>query len=106
MTVMRKLVAITLLAILPAAGISQDLAVEKSEKVSLIQLLANPEKYEGKLVRVTGFVHLEFEDNAVWLHKADFENSMHSNALWLHVEKCVGWDGKPMSGYASLEGRF
>jgi len=29
--------------------------------VTLIQLIANPEKFDGKLIRVIGFLRLEFE---------------------------------------------
>jgi len=106
MTVMRNLIAIAILLVSVMAGPSYSQPMEKSEKVSIIQLLANPEKYEGKLVQLTGYVHLEFEGNAIWLHKDDFQNSIYSNALWIHVTTCVDWDGKPMSGYASLMGRF
>lgn len=81
-------------------------APDKSEQVSLIRLLAQPESYEGKLVEVTGFVNLEFEGNAIWLHKEDFSNQIHANSIWLDVSKCVDPSGKPMSGYASLIGRF
>jgi hypothetical protein len=35
--------------------------------VSLIQLIANPEKYDGKQVAVVGFLRLEFEGNALYL---------------------------------------
>jgi len=42
------------------------------EDVSLIQLIANPQAYDGKTVRITGFLHLEFEGNAIYLHNEDF----------------------------------
>ena len=79
---------------------------EQSQRVSLIQLIGNPDRYEGKLVRIDGFVHIDFEDNAVWLHKEDFDNYIHSNSVWIDVNSCVDWEGKPMSGYASVSGRF
>lgn len=79
---------------------------EQSERVSLIQLIAHPAHYEGKLVRLDGFVHIDFEDNAIWLHKDDFDNFIYSNSLWINVSECVDGEGKPMSGYASLSGRF
>ncbi|MFT3756844.1 MAG: hypothetical protein QM769_13060 [Pseudoxanthomonas sp.] len=97
-----KAVAATILL----ATVSHAQDREQSERVSLIQLISNPDRYEGKLVHIDGFVHINFEDNAIWLHKDDFDNSINSNSLWINVNRCVGWDGKPMSGYASVLGRF
>ena len=37
--------------------------------VSLIRLIANPEKYHGKKIQVTGYINLEFEGDAIYLHK-------------------------------------
>jgi hypothetical protein len=31
----------------------------------MVQLLENPERYDGRLVRVVGFLVLEFENNAL-----------------------------------------
>jgi hypothetical protein len=39
------------------------------EEVSLIQLIATPERYHGKFVEVIGYMNLEFEGNAIYLHK-------------------------------------
>ncbi len=79
---------------------------DKSERVSLVQLISAPEKYEGKLVEVTGFVHIGFENNAVWLHRDDFDHGIYANAIWINVSRCVDGKGRPISGYASLMGRF
>ena len=55
--------------------------------VSLVQLIANPSEYHGKLVRVIGFCRLEFEGDALFLHREDFEQGLTKNAVWLDV----GW---------------
>jgi hypothetical protein len=57
------------------------------EDVSLIQLIANPQAYDGKTVRITGFLHLEFEGNAIYLHNEDFRYALTKNALWINVPK-------------------
>lgn len=106
MTVFRKLLVWIVLALGAGASALYGQTFEKSERVSLIQLLAQPEKYEGKLVEVTGFVNLEFEGNAIWFHKEDFSNTIYANSIWINVNKCVDRAGKPISGYASLMGRF
>ena len=77
------------------------------DTISLIQLIAEPEKYEGKIVRVHGFVHREFESSSIYLHREDHEHGITSNALWLSSGKCVSRGGKPFNtAYALVEGRF
>lgn len=55
------------------------------ESVSLIQLIANPQQYDGKKVRFIGFLRLEFEGNAAYLHREDYENGLSQNAIWIDV---------------------
>ena len=51
------------------------------ESVSMIALIANPEAYDGVKVRFIGYLHMEFEGNAIYLHRDDFENCISKNAL-------------------------
>jgi hypothetical protein len=57
------------------------------EDVSLIQLIANPQAYDNKTVRITGFLHLEFEGNVIYLHREDFQYGLTKNGLWIDVPK-------------------
>jgi len=50
---------------------------------SLVSVLANPEKYDGKRVMVTGFLHFQFEDSALYLSKEDADYLNGKNALWV-----------------------
>lgn len=59
------------------------------ENTSLIKLIANPEKYHGKPIQVIGYLHLEFEGNAVYLHKEDFERSISENSFWVNFSESV-----------------
>ena len=59
----------------------------QADDVSLIQLIASPEAYDKKVVRITGFLHLEFEGNAIYLHNEDFRYGLTKNALWIDVPK-------------------
>ncbi len=83
----------------------------RPESVSLIQLIANPDKYDGHQVRVIGFVRIEFEGNAVYLHEEDDKYAISDNALWLSLpntkskeeyERYHALDGK----YVIIEGVF
>lgn len=55
--------------------------------VSLINLIATPEKYQGKIVRVVGFLNLEFEGNAIYIHKEDYEHALLKNAIWVELSR-------------------
>jgi len=54
-------------------------------EISMVQLLANPDKFDGKRIRVIGFLRLEFEGKALFLHKEDFRESIFKNAVWVDV---------------------
>lgn len=51
-------------------------------EVSMIQLIATPDKFHGKFVRVIGYLHLEFEGNGLYLHSEDHLASVSKNGLW------------------------
>ena len=53
----------------------------------MVELIANPQKYDNQLVRLTGFLHLEFEGNVIYLHSEDFRHSLTKNGLWIDVPK-------------------
>ncbi len=55
-------------------------------QVSLIRLIANPEKYDGKKLRVIGYLHLEFEGNGLFLHKEDYDIGISKNSIWVDVD--------------------
>jgi hypothetical protein len=66
----------------------------------LIQLIARPADFDGRYVRVHGFYNHEFEGNALYLHREDFEQILSRNGVWM--------EGKPESDemYILVEGRF
>jgi hypothetical protein len=68
--------------------------------VSILQLIAAPTAYHGKRVRLIGFCNLEFEGNSLYLHREDFEQRIHRNALWLDVEGTA--KQRELSGYYVL----
>lgn len=75
--------------------------------VSMIQLIGNPAAYHGRNVRVVGYLHLEFEGNAIYLHREDFERSISRNGLWVSFGDGAFGDRKVGSNeYVLVEGRF
>lgn len=87
-----------------AAGSTAPFANEP-RRVSLIQLIATPEAYRGARVQVVGYVVMEFEGNAIYLHRDDFMQGIVPNALWIDLQDAKGVTAHD-SGYAILEGRF
>ncbi|KRB98283.1 hypothetical protein [Duganella sp. Root198D2] len=75
--------------------------------VSMIQLIANPQQYDGKPIRVMAFLNLEFEGNALYLHREDFDKSLLSNAVWISLDdQQVRTSKKFSGGYVLVEGVF
>lgn len=68
--------------------------------VSLVSLIATPREFDGKQVRVIGFARLEFEGNAIYLHREDYLQGITKNGLWLDVERV------PKKSAASANNRY
>ena len=80
---------------------------QEPQDVSMVQLIANPSQYHGKLVRVIGFCRLEFEGNALYIHRDDFEHSISKNGVWLQVGWPVPENRRDMSDeYVIVEAVF
>src|SRR5688572_29982408 len=104
MTVSMVSLGLVVLLALPTSAHGED-AGERG--VSLIQLIANPTSFDGRRVAVTGYVVLEFEHTAVYLHETDATYGIARNGLWLDVP--VGGDShraRVHRRYVSIEGTF
>ena len=65
-------------------GGNETLAQVESQEpidVSLIQLIANPNEYHGKFVRLIGFCRLEFEGDALFLHREECPCNLSAGRL-------------------------
>ncbi len=51
--------------------------------VSMIELIANPEKYDAKTVLVTGFLRIEHEGDILYFSENDFVHGISKNGLWV-----------------------
>jgi hypothetical protein len=51
--------------------------------VSIIQLIATPERFDRRCVRIIGYMHLEFESHGLYLTRADYVQAVTRNGLWL-----------------------
>lgn len=71
--------------------------------VSMVQLLAEPQQFNGKRVQVMGFVHLEFEGNAIYLSKEDYKYGMEKNGLWLSISQT---DRENRENYSQINNNY
>lgn len=75
--------------------------------VSMVQLIADPKRFDGQTVRVIGYLNLEFEGNAVYLHREDFERSILQNGIWIELTEAQQKSStKFNNGYVLVEGTF
>jgi hypothetical protein len=82
------------------------LVAEAPEDVSIIQLIATPGRYDGKLVRTIGFLRLEFEGDYLYLHQEDFKHAIMSNRVWVDIPENFKNRGKLSMNYVIIEGVF
>src|SRR5580704_17864684 len=76
-------------------------------KVSIIQLLATPERFEGKSVVVSGFLRIQQEADLLYLSKEDYDNVILSNALWIDVSRDMLKDREKIDlNYVRIVGTF
>lgn len=74
--------------------------------VSIVELIANPAKYDGKRVRLMGYIHFEFEGNGIYLHKDDQQFSLGYNGLWVEWAERATRSPECQDTYALIEGTF
>ena len=61
------------------------------EPVPLVAVLANLDAFDGKRVRVSGYLTLEFENAGLAVDKVSYDAGLPSNALWVDPP---GWLAK------------
>ena len=75
--------------------------------VSMIQLIATPEKFHGKFVRIIGYLRLEFEGNGLYLHREDYLAAINKNGIWFDVTLETMKNPKKFTDrYVLVEGTF
>ena len=80
---------------------------EQPLDLSIIQLIANPQDFHGKFIRVIGFVNLEFEGDAIYLSQEDYIHGLSKNGLWLDTNDAIEKQrGKFTKKYVLVEGTF
>jgi hypothetical protein len=88
-------------------GFAQLAHAAGAQTVTMQQLLAEPQRFEGQRVRTTGFLRLEFEANALYPTRDDFNNAAMEHAVWLDLSNAqLRRLGKLNNGHVVVEGEF
>ena len=76
---------------------------------SLIRVLANPEKYDGKRIQLAGYYSKSFESVGLFLSKTDARVGNIQNAIWVNVPERSGPKDRIQQlkrGYVNITGTF
>jgi hypothetical protein len=76
-------------------------ANQNALSVSIIDLIANPDMYDGKLVRVIGVGNIEFEGNAIYLSRDDWKY-VTKNGLQIELSS----NASPRSEAEKFNGKY
>lgn len=74
--------------------------------VSLVRLIADPERFRGRLVQVIGYLVFQFEGDALYLHGDDALFSISSMSLAVETTRDMDEVRETLGRYALLEGVF
>lgn len=79
-----------------------------ARRVTMVDLLSNPQKYDGKLIRVIGVGNLEFEGDCIALSKEDLKFDI-GHQIWIELgERAIPYsEAQTYNGkYVIVEGIF
>ena len=55
------------------------------EHLSMYALISAPEKHSGKVIKIYGYLHTEYEGDAIYVTSLDYKNALFKNAIALNV---------------------
>lgn len=85
---MHKLVSTTILLLCMTTVSVQDTKRREGIQwheysISIVRLIVTPEKYHDKQIQIHGYLNLEFEGDAIYLHKEDRDRALTRNGFWV-----------------------
>lgn len=72
---------------------------------SMIHVIAHPERYHGRAIRVIGFCSFRFEGKSIYLSEGDYRNGISKNGLWLSADHSDAYQ-KLHESHVIVEGTF
>src|ERR1700730_4548383 len=73
----------------------------------MIQVIASPEKFDGKPISMIGFLSLEPEGEMLYLSYSDYSNGISENGLWIRPNAELTKDSEKLDmNYVRVVGIF
>src|SRR6266545_5085870 len=97
------------LTIVAFLAVSQSWSSERNAEptlASVVRVLATPDAFDGKLVRLAGYCHLGFESDALYLHREDYVFRLPVNAVKLDLGERKRDAFAGVSGHYANASRF
>ena len=61
----------------------------EAKHISMVQLLANPDTWNNRMIAVEGVLAFEHEGNALYLGPDDADSRITKNAVWLNISSTL-----------------
>lgn len=65
-------------------GCKSFIKTEEIQNISLVELIANPNKYHKKKIKVAGYFSNEHDGRAIYISKNDFITGIYKNGIYLY----------------------
>lgn len=96
-----------ILLIIAVSCFVQTGASAQAPSASIVELIANPDSFNGKSVRIQGVINIGFENNSIYLSKEHWKHSITSCGIWMEIESKLAEERKWGNGkYFLIEGIF
>jgi len=103
----KKSLALALTCVLVCVVGRKPTGAEEPRDVSLVQLIANPDSFDGRPIRVVGYLTIEFENTELYLHREDAEQALYKNGVWADLGRAETKKYSTMNKkYVVVEGVF
>jgi hypothetical protein len=81
------IVALALLLTSAATSPRSGIGMKIAAPTSIFQLIATPEKYDGKRVSAVGYLELQTGGGVLYLHREDYEFRLYQDSLSVEFEE-------------------
>ena len=83
-----------------------DYLVLPDDHISMIQLIASPEKYENKLVQISGYCINEPEGPVLFLSEEFANQLLYENSIFIRLQKDASFFSDLNKQWIMIEGRY
>ena len=81
------MLALLMIYVTAAMLASADEPGQRAGDPAIISVIANPKVFDGKMLRLEGYLHCRSEDIAIYPTKEFADNSLTANGLWIGTQQ-------------------